>query len=137
MSKYRILAKSRTRNRRATQVVEFALVLPFLLGVVFSSIDMAWWFTSQHILDICVQEGAFAGALEAQTGDPNQAAEDFATTRWAGFPLGGTPSFTASRSGTPETLTLIGTMPFEPLIGMWFNSSTVDVTVTQYMEDQP
>ena len=137
MSKYRILAKSRTRNRRGTQVVEFALVLPLLLGIVFSSIDMAWWFTSQHVLDICVQDGAFAGALESQSGDPNQTAEDYASTRWAEFPLQGTPTFVASRSGTPETLTLVGTMPYEPLIGMWFATSTVDVTVTHYMEDQP
>jgi len=113
------------------------LVLPLLLGIVFSSIDMAWWFTSQHVLDICVQDGAFAGAQVSQTEGPDQAAEDHASTRWAGFPVHGTPTFTATRSGSPETLTLVGTMPFEPLIGMWFSPGNVEVTITKYMEDQP
>jgi Flp pilus assembly protein TadG len=54
---------SRARRRsRGGAALEFALVLPLLLTVVFAALEYGWLFTTRLLLAEAVAEGARAGA---------------------------------------------------------------------------
>ena len=62
------------RNGKGVSVVEFALVLPLLLGLVFSIIDFGLYFFIQHTVQFATREGvrlALVGrTLNDAAGDP-------------------------------------------------------------------
>lgn len=65
------------RARRGANAVEFALTLPFFLGLTFALIDFGWYFMHQAILDLAANRGCRAGAMvDPLIGDSHREAED-------------------------------------------------------------
>jgi len=63
-------AKKRDANRRrGTAVVELAVIMPFVLAMVFGIIEFGWLFTAQHTLVNAAREGARVGCLQGSTVD--------------------------------------------------------------------
>lgn len=56
---------------RGASAVEFALVLPVLLLILFGTIEYGWYLTCQFVLNNAVAEGARAGVASRQWEDEN------------------------------------------------------------------
>ena len=57
------------RNRRGAAIVEFAVVLPLLLLLLFGIIDFGWVFLVRQTLTNAAREGARVAVLRTSTAD--------------------------------------------------------------------
>jgi hypothetical protein len=109
------------RDRRGSQAVEFALIVPFLLGILSSVVDLAEFLNVKDGLVAAVSAGARAGALveKYQQLDPQQVARDTALTSWDVSGLPDEPTLVVTYLGAkPDRLLVVeGTIPFRPLFG--------------------
>ena len=64
------------RNRRGSQIVEFAMILPVFLIIVFGGIDFTWYILQRFSITDAVASGCRAGALTGvdEEADPALAA---------------------------------------------------------------
>lgn len=67
--KRRITKKSNSRVRRAAAIVEFAVVLPLLLTILFGIIEYGWVFMVRQTLQTAAREGCRLAVLQTTT-DP-------------------------------------------------------------------
>ncbi len=69
-------ARQCAAGSRGASTVEFALVLPVLLMILFGTIEYAWYLTWQFVLDNAVAQGARVGvtAREWENEDPEELA---------------------------------------------------------------
>lgn len=63
-------------NPRGAAAMEFALVLPILLLIVFATIEYGWYLTNWAVLTNAVSEGARAGVKAREWETESHAAED-------------------------------------------------------------
>jgi Flp pilus assembly protein TadG len=95
LKQWRPLKQGRHRKRRATAIVEFAVVLPLLLTLLMGIIEYGWIFMVRQTLTNAAREGCRIAVL-------NTATEDAVATRIRevmeplGFAEGTQWSFTAS-----------------------------------------
>ncbi|ACL66340.1 TadE family protein [Anaeromyxobacter dehalogenans 2CP-1] len=80
----------RARSERGAAAVEFALVLPLLLTIVFGTIEWGYYFFNRQVVINSAREGARAGTLQYASGTSASAvavttAENYLTS--AGLPL--------------------------------------------------
>jgi hypothetical protein len=69
--------QSEIRNRRGAVAVEFAIVAPILLAVVFGLIELGRAFEMQNLLEVAAREGArFASMDRDGMLDPGESATD-------------------------------------------------------------
>jgi len=53
----------RLKNCRGAAALEFAIVVPVFLVLVFAIIDFGWYFFVQHTIQLATSEGARLGAV--------------------------------------------------------------------------
>jgi Flp pilus assembly protein TadG len=58
----------RLRNCRGAAALEFAIVVPVFLLLVFAIIDFGWYFFVQHTIQLATSEGARLGAVREADG---------------------------------------------------------------------
>ena len=63
-------------NPRGVAAMEFALVAPILLLIVFATIEYGWYLTNWAVLTHAVSEGARAGVKAREWETDSHAAED-------------------------------------------------------------
>jgi Flp pilus assembly protein TadG len=63
-------------NPRGTAAMEFALVAPILLLIVFATIEYGWYLTNWAVLSNAVAEGARAGVKAREWESETHEAED-------------------------------------------------------------
>jgi len=63
-------------NQRGVAAMEFALVAPVLLLIVFATIEYGWYLTNWAVLTNAVAEGARAGVKAREWESDTHAAED-------------------------------------------------------------
>lgn len=63
-------------NSRGIAAMEFALVAPILLLIVFATIEFSWYLTNWTVLTHAVAQGARTGVKARDWGSNNRAAED-------------------------------------------------------------
>ena len=75
------IKKFRTAHCRGSAAVEFALVLPVLLMILFGTIEYSWYLTWQFVLNNAVAQGARVGvsAREWEDEDPEAMAREAVT----------------------------------------------------------
>lgn len=105
------------RSERAAALVEFAIVLPVLLLLVFGIIDFGRALYTQNNLSAAVREGARRAAVQFPTVD-NQAISD--SVKMYLQPLGGEmPDVRVDQNvfnGTVQSITVaIDRYPFRPI----------------------
>ena len=105
--------KRRSQSQRGASAVEFALVLPLLLFIVFGIIDFGWLFYVDIQVTNAAREGARWGAAK-EAGSVVSEGEDRAESRLASYGLSGTASATCSLA---DGLEITLSSPFTPLIG--------------------
>jgi hypothetical protein len=70
-------AKNKTDNRRGAVAVEFAIVAPILLAILFGMIEFGRAFEMQNLLEVAAREGArFASMDRDGMLDPGESATD-------------------------------------------------------------
>jgi hypothetical protein len=75
-SEFRI-PKSEIRNREGAVAVEFAIVAPVLLAIVFGMIELGRAFEMQNLLEVAAREGArFASMDREGMLEPDESAND-------------------------------------------------------------
>jgi Flp pilus assembly protein TadG len=112
-----------TRGERGGAALEFALVLPVLLTVVFAALEYGWLFTARMMLANAVSEGARAGsqAREWEGEDPAAFARSAVTASFALFDL---PEAAVEVEIRPADAALprriavtVSGLPYAPLVG--------------------
>lgn len=84
----RILSKDLWRDQRGVAAVEFALVLPILLLILFGIIQFGFIFVVQNSMQNAVREGARAMAVSTETGQAlRNVGEDTAEERLSFWPF--------------------------------------------------
>jgi Flp pilus assembly protein TadG len=141
----------RARRDRGAALVEFVLVLPVFLLIVFAAIDWGWYFVRRETAVNAVREGARVASVEPFLTDAR-------TTQQRGFADGEAAidrylQFTQARGGTrvcgPTTVAIGGAnavavqcditgYPTGPLTGLAFTlvPRTVDVRAVMRFEIQ-
>jgi hypothetical protein len=124
-------------KRRGSQAIEFALILPLLLVVLFGIIEYGWYFSKELSALNLVRDAARVGATADVAVAPTEASE-YALARWSGAGLSGVPSVTVNQQGVPpqRMLTLEVSGPHEALTGLIPVPDTVGGALTMRMEDQ-
>lgn len=112
-----------TRKAPGVAAVEFALILPIFLTILFAVMDFGWMFFQQLVITSAARAGARAGALAATDSEAPSAAQEAVIQYISENGLGtGGVSVTApvQTGATPKTITVTVTMQFDPLIGVLF-----------------
>jgi Flp pilus assembly protein TadG len=151
---YRAHRPSKTRPRRDPQnggaVVEFAIVLPIFLALLFGAIDYGWYFYQKFTLAAAVQAGVRSALSVKETDSPdpwttakNNAKADLASSG-AIAPSSVTwgpadPSAPADYAGSKPSRSIIltGTFTFIPLVGLVkLPSTTLTYSITMVLDAQ-
>lgn len=109
------------RARRGASALEFGLVLPLAVLLLASVADWAWFLFHEMSMVIATGRGArIAGGIPEDDG-PAAAAETSTRTWLTRFGMDGdAATVTVSMDGgaDPQTITVSGSMPYSPLVGM-------------------
>ncbi len=129
------------RVRRGGAAVEFALVLPILLALLFGIMEYGWMFLQNLSVVAAVREGARLGVTYAAEDTPTPDAAAAARTEAAltayGFPPGSATITTTYAGASPEeTLTVTAQMPYAPLIGLVGVPAQLNGSITMLLEQQ-
>ncbi len=116
-------------RRRAAAVVEFAVVLPLLLTVLFGIIQYGWVFMVRQTLQMAAREGARLAVLPTTvspyTNVTTRVSEVMAPTGLSTYSV----TMTHATPGNPVETVLIS-VPYADasLIAGWFGSSDFNLT---------
>lgn len=112
---------------RGAAVVEFALVMPLLMMLVFGTIQFGLLFNRQQALHAAAREGARVAALPSSTSDEINGRVTDALT---GIPMSGVPTVTITPNVTKpcegrlgETVIVEVSVPTTIEIPMWGTES--------------
>lgn len=104
------------RREHGGAAVEFALIMPLLLGLIFGILEYAWFFNQQ----ISATQGARAAA-RAYVLHHDDPAFDLVAVADAGAPTVDITSATPSEAGCPEgaTISVVIAGPNDPILGLF------------------
>jgi Flp pilus assembly protein TadG len=124
----RPFSSHRPNPERGGTVVEFAIVLPLFVALLFGTIDYAWYLYQKFTLASAVQSGVRAALAVKETDNPDawQAAVDAAKAALgqsgaiAPLSVSFGPAAALRYTGVRPTraLTLTGQFTFTPLVGL-------------------
>ena len=143
-------AQSHRDPQNGGAVVEFAIVLPIFLTMMFGAIDYGWYFFQKFTLAAAVQSGVRSAlsVREIDTPDPWTAAKNAALANLANggaiAPASVTwgptdPTSPADYSGTKPSRALIltGSYTFIPLVGLVpLPNKTLTYSITMVLDAQ-
>ena len=131
---YEVVRSRRSERARGAAVVEFAVVLPLLLTILFGIIEYGWVFMVRQTLQTSAREGARIAILQTSE-DPYTAA----LSRMADVmePTGLT-TYTAVVTQDGTVMTAEVTIPYDDvsLMGGFFGTHTYDLGGTCSMRKE-
>ena len=109
--------------RRGGAAIEFALVLPILVALLFGIMEYGWLFLQQSNLIAAVREGTRVGVTYAKddTPDPTTAAEARVAEALESYGFdadSATVAATYEGSSPDEKLKVTASVPYAPLLGV-------------------
>lgn len=135
---------SSRRFRRGSQAVEFALVLPVLVGMLLALVDYGWFFLRQALVVNAVREAMRFGSIQSPdaadaegdcspctSGTAEQIVATLATYDIIIDATEVTPTIIAVESTC--ALSLTPTIPFDPMVGFVPTPNTFDVNAISYL----
>jgi Flp pilus assembly protein TadG len=130
-----------SRNRRGAAAIEFAMVLPVLIALLFGIIEYGWIFFQQSNILAAAREGARYGVTFEQGGSPTptsaaQTRVSSVLTSYGIDSASATVSATQSGSSPSEVLTVQIVVPYDPLIGLVPTPDNLTGTMTMLLELQ-
>jgi len=134
ISEFRVARDS--QRRRGAAVVEFAVVLPLLLTILFGIIEYGWVFMCRQTLQTAAREGCRIAVLQTETA-PYTEASDRVASVMAPTGLHYTLTMTHATTSNPiETVTV--TVPYSSvsLMGNFFGPHDYDIGGTCSMRKE-
>jgi len=126
-------------RKRAAAIVEFAIVLPLLLTVLFGIIQYGWVFMVRQTLQMAAREGARVAVLPASVcpsypNATNRIDEVMATTGLTTF----TRTFGPCPTPANPVVSVVVSVPYADasLLAGWFGSSDFDLTGSSSMRKE-
>jgi Flp pilus assembly protein TadG len=110
----------RTRDRRGSNAVEFALTMPILILIIAGIVDYGWFFSQHQIVVTAVREASRAAALTPEDGDAvaEAQARAQAVLTQAGMDASAATVTTTFSGAPPDVLVEVEvSTDFEPLMG--------------------
>ena len=111
-------------SERGAELVEYAIVMPLLLLVLFGMAEFGLFFQAYGVVSNAAREGARMGTLACEDGPPDCYSPTDIENRVASFVSAGLPADAA----TPTTLAEC--VPVTPAGGPTFRAEQVTVTYT-------
>jgi len=124
-------ARARRDPQNGGAAVEFALIMPLFMAIVFGVIDYGWYFYQRYALAAAVRDGIRAGSLVMSTATPDSwttaqtraiavltqsSTINPASVTWG--PASGSRYSTVGTTPAVNVLTFSGQYTFVPLIGI-------------------
>ena len=119
--------------------MEFALTMPLMLALAAAVVDFGWYFNQQMTVLHAVREGARAGSITAEDGDPAtvaiarvQEALDAANIDYS------QGTIDALYSGSPpmELIEVSASLPYQPIVTLVPVPVNLNAALTMRLEDQ-
>lgn len=132
----------RWRDERGQALLEFALVMPILLFLLFAILVVGWWMNTQQVLASAARLGARQGALTNDNGQIQGAVAgavaslDPGATRTSVAIVPSEPSDAGRQRGSPLTVEVVYTMPFT-FVGLPTIFQSVRARAIAVMECEP
>jgi Flp pilus assembly protein TadG len=106
--------------RRGSAAIEFALVAPVLIAIVFGTLEWGWLWSRKALATYAVEEGVRMAAGVGSQGAPDVAAHDFAVETLLAVGLDPSSAVvTATYDGlVPGQLRLDIVLPYAPITGL-------------------
>lgn len=131
------------RDRRGSNLIEFALILPVYVFLMVAIMDFSWFFYIRSTVVNAVRDGCRAGAVISPADNPGAVAEaamrDFLATWGSDCNNAGTNCvFTISSSGLSpeERLNCAISVDFTPLVGIVPTPESTVASATVHFELQ-
>jgi Flp pilus assembly protein TadG len=137
-----MMRRLRRRNgQRGGAAVEFALILPLFLTLVFGTMEYGWVFYQHFGMASAVRDGLRLGVTISQnaTPDPKTSAVKRTQDLLAGVGISPTSvTINAKYTGASpsKTMTLSATMLYKPLIGFVPTPKNIAYAMTMMLELQ-
>jgi TadE-like protein len=107
-----------TRRRRGANAIEFALIMPVMVGLVSAVLDYGYLFAVRFGVGAAAEEGARVGSLTVDPLDPIGPAKAAAEAKWGSLGLLSEPVFTVTREGDPELIVVRADVDPLSLVGL-------------------
>lgn len=119
------------KKRRAAAVVEFAVVLPLLLTILFGIIEYGWVFMVRQTLQTAAREGARVSVL-ATSSAPWTSAKARASEVVAPLGLSASTTVTETTVAGSQVVTFVVTVPYADvsLTGGYFGPTDFNLSGT-------
>ena len=127
----------RSYKRRGANAVEFALITPVLLYVLFGTMEYSWFFLNQILLDAAASEGARTAAVTHPDFDAGALGVTAAEDYWDLMNLPIEPIFSTSSttSADNDLITITGELTYDGLFGGFVKTpASINVNVTTRIE---
>ena len=125
----------RYRDERGQALVEFALVLPILVLLLFSVIQLGIVYKDYLALTDAVRAGARKAAVARLSGDPQGTAVSAVDSAAADLDASKLGVEVDSTWKQGQDVTVTGTYPYEiSVLGIVVKSGTLNTTVTERVE---
>ncbi|MEZ4321455.1 MAG: TadE/TadG family type IV pilus assembly protein [Myxococcota bacterium] len=126
-------------HRRGGNAIEFALVLPALLALLFGVFEYSWYFNRYLVVSAAARDGARRAAMATEDDDPQAIAEgmvlDYLTQ--LDDPTDVQVQTEVAGDSPNRTLTVRVTRPYTPIAGSYVPApDTIAVSFSLRMEDQ-
>jgi Flp pilus assembly protein TadG len=121
----------RGADERGSSSVEFAILFPVIVALLFAGPQLALWYFAREAADAAAHAGARAASVNGAAGGAGQAAAD---TYLAGLGTGAITGYAVSEQVTATTVAVHVTAEVPNVIPLPGFSPTVDVTVVRGRE---
>ena len=133
------MKRNERRDRRGSNAIEFALILPVLMAFLTGIMDYGWFFSQQISMIHAVRDGVRAGATTAQEDNPVTVCEERIRDSLAAAGFTGTVAMDVQLSGSrpDQAITAAVSTSYAPLVGFVPTPKFVGSSLTMRLEDQP
>lgn len=122
--------RRRDHRSRAGAIVEFAVVLPLLLTILFGIIEYGWIFMVRQTLQHAAREGCRLAVLQTSVEPYNNVTTRVSEIMTAAHISGYTLNMAHASEGVSDTETVTVTVPYSSvsLLGGFFGTTNYDLT---------
>jgi Flp pilus assembly protein TadG len=121
----------RGESDRGSSSVEFAILFPIIVILLFAGPQLALWYFAREAADAAAHAGARAASVSGAAGGAGQEAADQYLARLG---TGAITRYSVAEQNTPITVTVHVTAEVPNVIPLPGFNPTVDVTVTRGKE---
>lgn len=128
------------RQRRGTEAIEFALILPVAIALIAGMVDYGWFFSQQMLLQDAVRHGARVGSVTALDDGPAEAARKAVAQNLEDIGASFDPAVEVQLRPASNGEQVVEVIAEAPYTGLWrlvASPYELDARVVMRLEEQP